>query len=135
MRRALVATIFAALVVVPAGRAWSWPVDGPVLRGFSFGGDPYAAGQHRGIDIGAPLGIGVRAPTAGKVSFAGSVPRNGLTVTIQTDGGLSVTLVHLGSTAVRKGATVAEGVSRRRAAEVVARVSGVPRNDLYRRSL
>jgi 16S rRNA (cytidine1402-2'-O)-methyltransferase len=30
---------------------------------------------------------------------------------------------------------VAEGVSRRRAAEVVARVSGVPRNDLYRRSL
>ena len=30
---------------------------------------------------------------------------------------------------------VADGVPRRRAAEIVARVSGVPRNDLYRRSL
>src|SRR5206468_1549332 len=30
---------------------------------------------------------------------------------------------------------VAEGVSRRRAAEVVARLSGVSRNELYRRTL
>ena len=27
-------------------------MDGPVLRPFLFGDDPYAAGLHRGIDIG-----------------------------------------------------------------------------------
>ena len=109
MRRALLAAFVAALVVPSAGSAWSWPVEGPVLRGFSLGDNPYAGGQHRGIDIGGRLGEGVRAPTSGSVSFAGTVPKNGLTVTIQTGDGLSVTLVHLGSAAVRKGATVAEG--------------------------
>ena len=109
MRCALVAAVFAALVGAPAGHAWTWPADGSVLRGFSFGDDPYAGGQHRGIDVGGRLGSSVWAPHAGSISFAGTVPTNGLTVTIQTDGGLSVTLVHLGSAAVRKGATVAEG--------------------------
>ena len=41
------------LVLAPGAGAWAWPVDGPVLRPFLFGGNPYAAGQHRGIDIGA----------------------------------------------------------------------------------
>ena len=31
--------------------AWAWPADGPVLRAFSVGGDAYAAGQHRGVDV------------------------------------------------------------------------------------
>ena len=40
-----------ALVAGPSALAWSWPVDGAVLRGFSVSADTYAAGQHRGIDI------------------------------------------------------------------------------------
>jgi len=85
-------------------------VQGPVLQPFSYDeGHPYASGQHRGMDIGADAASEtVVAPTAGTVSFAGSVPTNGSAVTIQTADGYSVTLTHLGSIAVTKGATVAE---------------------------
>ena len=48
------------------------------------------------------------APAAGMVSFAGTVPTSGESVTIQTADGYSVTLTHLGSIAVAKGAPVAE---------------------------
>jgi Peptidase family M23 len=89
--------------------AWTWPVDGPVLRPFVLGGDPYAAGQHRGIDVGAAQGASVRAPAAGTVSFAGTVPGGGRTVTVRTTDGYSVTLAHLGSISVAQGAAVAEG--------------------------
>jgi pyruvate/2-oxoglutarate dehydrogenase complex dihydrolipoamide acyltransferase (E2) component len=98
------------LAWTPAAYAWSWPVQGPVLRPFSFDeAHPYVAGQHRGIDIGADaVGDAVAAPAAGTVSFAGTVPTNGMSVTIQTTDGHSVTLTHLGSILVAKGATVAE---------------------------
>jgi hypothetical protein len=99
------------LVWVPAAQAWSWPVAGPVLQPFSYDeAHPYDAGQHRGIDIGADAaGQSVVAPAAGTVSFAGTVPTNGKSVTIETAGGYAVTLTHLGSIAVAKGATVGEG--------------------------
>ena len=88
---------------------WTWPVQGPVLRAFSVGPDPYAAGQHRGIDIGAATGTKVLAPASGSVSFAGTVPVGGRTLTLQTSDGFSVTLLHLDTLAVGRGATVAEG--------------------------
>src|SRR5262245_20207679 len=97
------------LLVVPGARAWTWPVDGPVVRPFSLGPDPYAGGQHRGIDVGAASGVAVRAPAGGTVSFAGTVPGGGLTVAIRTADDLSVTLLHLGSLAVHRGDAVAEG--------------------------
>jgi hypothetical protein len=97
-----------ALVAVPAGAAWSWPVNGPVLRPFSVGPNPYAGGQHRGVDIGAAVGEAVRAPVAGRVTFAGTLPGYGHTVTIRVDG-LAVTLLHLGDLAVVRGAEVKEG--------------------------
>jgi Peptidase family M23 len=109
MRRFLAVFAVAALAHVPAAAAWSWPVEGPVLRPFVFGDDPYAAGQHRGIDIGAPDGTPVRAAVGGTVSFAGTVPNGGRTVTVQTAGGLSVTYLELGATHVTRGADVAEG--------------------------
>jgi Peptidase family M23 len=99
------------LAVPPAASGWTWPVDGPVLRPFSFGSDPYAAGQHRGIDIGAPSGTPVRAAAGGVVSFAGTVPNGGKTVTIQTSTGYAVTLVHLGSIRVLRGTTIEEGTT------------------------
>jgi Peptidase family M23 len=94
----------------PAAFAWSWPVQGPVLQPFSYDSShPYAAGQHRGIDIGASAaGETVVAPAAGVISFAGTVPTSGESVTIQTPDGHSVTLTHLGSISVAKGTTVAE---------------------------
>src|SRR5205809_7871858 len=108
--KVLLAAALAALVLVPAAGAWSWPVEGDVLKPFVFDhSHPYAAGQHRGIDIGADTGSTVVAPVSGTVSFAGTVPTSGKTVTIQIPAGYAVTLVHLGSYSVVRGAAVAEG--------------------------
>ncbi|TML52789.1 MAG: M23 family metallopeptidase [Actinobacteria bacterium] len=109
MRRVVIVVLAAALVVVPPAGAWTWPVKGPVLQKFVLGDDPYAAGQHRGIDIGAPAGATVAAPASGTVTFAGTVPISGRTVTVQTADGYSVTLTHLGSTSARRGLTIGEG--------------------------
>ena len=101
--------LIAFLVGASPAHAWTWPVAGPVLQPFQLGSDPYAAGQHRGIDVGAPPGTTVVAPAGGVVSFAGTVPRSGRTLTIATPDGLAVTLVHLGAIGVARGATVEEG--------------------------
>ena len=85
------------------------PSTGPVLRGFLAEDDPYLGGQHRGVDIGALSGAEVRAPARGVVAFAGSVPHAGLGVTIRTEDGYSITLIHLGSVGVRVGTAVEEG--------------------------
>jgi hypothetical protein len=51
----------------------------------------------------------VLAPAAGDITFAGTVPSSGKSVTITTADGYAVTLTQLGSITVNKGATVAEG--------------------------
>ncbi len=90
--------------------------DGPLLRPFSLSADEYAAGQHRGIDIGAAAGDPVRAPAAGIVSFVGPVPAGGRALTIQTADGYAVTLLQLGSVAVTRGSSSEkEGSSARSA--------------------
>ena len=78
------------LVCVPSAGAWTWPVAGPVLQGFTFDhAHPYAAGQHRGIDIGAALGRDGARTCVRRRSFAGTVPASGKSVTIETADGLS----------------------------------------------
>ena len=112
MRRVLSAAVVAAiasLVVVPVAAGWSWPAEGPLLRPFSLAADEYAAGQHRGIDIGAAAGEPVRAPAAGVVSFVGPVPSGGRALTLQTADGYAVTLLQLGSVTVARGSSIAEG--------------------------
>ena len=106
---ALLPVLIAFQAGAPPALAWTWPADGPVLRAFSFEGDPYAAGHHRGIDVAAEAGAPVRAPAAGVVSFAGTVPGGGRTVTLQTADGYSVTLVHLGTIRVAREAILSEG--------------------------
>ncbi len=97
-------------LIAPVAGAWTWPAAGAVLQPFVFDpAHPYAAGEHRGIDIGGDPGATVLAPVAGTVTFAGTVPASGKCVTITTADGYAVTLTHLGSLAVAKGATVAEG--------------------------
>jgi len=105
----LLAALAATLAAAPAAHAWIWPVEGAVLRPFSLGPDAYAAGQHRGVDIGAVVETPVLAPAAGTVSFVGSIPGGGRAVTIQTPDGYAVTLLQLGSTSVVRGSVVAEG--------------------------
>ena len=110
MRRVLLAAMAAALFLAPAAGAWTWPVHGPVVQPFVFDpAHPYAAGQHRGIDVGADDGAVVVAPAAGTVTFAGAVPASGKSLTITTPTGYAVTLTHLGVLSVAAGATVAEG--------------------------
>ena len=61
----LVSVASLLLLVVLSAAAWTWPVRGPVLESFSFDpARPYAAGQHRGIAIGADAGAPVLAPAA-----------------------------------------------------------------------
>ena len=56
-RRFAVVALCALVPPVPMAQAWTWPVNGPVLRPFSFDrAHPYAAGQHRGVDLAAPAG-------------------------------------------------------------------------------
>ena len=105
----LLPVLLATLVGAPPALAWTWPTDGPVLQPFVLGDDPYAAGQHRGIDVAGVTGTPVRAPAGGTVSFAGTVPGGGRTVTIQTADGYAVTLLHLGGLGVARGAVVGEG--------------------------
>jgi Peptidase family M23 len=108
MRRLVPVVLLVLFVLAAAG--WTWPVRGPVLEPFSFDpSHPYGAGQHRGIAIGADAGAPVLAPATGVVRFAGTVPTNGKTITIETPGGLAVSLTHLGSIAVARDASVAEG--------------------------
>src|SRR3981189_2213098 len=107
MRRLLLPAVLAALLLAPAGEAWTWPAAGAVLQPFLFDpAHPYAAGQHRGIAIGGDPGATVLAPAAGTVTFAGTVPSSGKSVTITTADGYAVTLTHLGSIAVARGAAV-----------------------------
>ena len=101
--------VLAVVAAPPPALAWTWPADGPVLRGFDFGGPEYRERGHTGIDIGGDRGAAVRAPAAGQVSFAGWLPTHGRTVTIRMLDGYAVTLLHLGSIAVSADDGVAEG--------------------------
>lgn len=89
------------------GGTWTWPVMGPVIRGFDPPTSPFGAG-HRGIDIAVPFGTSILAPEAGTVSFAGRVGGE-LFVTIDHGGGLSSTYSWLSSAAVRRDDVVARG--------------------------
>jgi hypothetical protein len=104
-------TLVAFLVIAPAARAdWVWPVRGDVITPYRNGSDPYAGGQHRGIDIAVPVGTAVVAATGGEVRFAGTVGSSGLTVSIRTaEGRFDTSYLHLSSAAVRKGDRVASG--------------------------
>jgi hypothetical protein len=107
----LVALVLAiCLSLAPAALAGSWrlPVEGPVLRPFALSADRFARGQHRGIDLGVPLGAVVRAACAGRVRFAGRVPRGGRTVSVGC-GRIVATYQHLGDVTVRRGQPLVAG--------------------------
>ena len=92
-----------------ARAAWVWPVSGDVITPYRNGTDPYASGQHRGIDIAAPIGTPVVAAASGDVRFAGTVGSSGLTISIRTGDGYDTSYLHLSSLAVGAGAHVSAG--------------------------
>jgi hypothetical protein len=103
-------SIAALLTAAPARADWVWPVSGEVITPYRNGDDPYASGQHRGIDIAAAVGTTVVAAAGGEVRFAGTAGSSGLTVSIRTaDGRFDTSYLHLSATAVRKGQVVAGG--------------------------
>jgi hypothetical protein len=109
MRR-LVLTLIAFLALAPSAHAaWVWPVTGDVITPYRNGTDPYASGQHRGIDIAAASGAPVVAAAAGEVRFAGTAGSSGLTVSIRTGDGYDTSYLHLSALAVRAGARVGAG--------------------------
>ena len=109
--RAVITALVAVLVLpAPAVAAgdWTWPVRGELLTAFRNGSDPYAAGQHRGIDVAAPVGTEVVAAVGGTVRHAGVAGDSGLTVSVRA-GEHDVSYLHLSALSVRKGQAVAAG--------------------------
>jgi murein DD-endopeptidase MepM/ murein hydrolase activator NlpD len=115
-RRWIIASCLATLCLVAMSPArggvtttvgWTWPILGPVIRGFDLPDDPYGPG-HRGIDIAASVGTAIVAPADGTVAFAG--PVGGLLfLTIDHGGGVSSTYSWLTANLVRKGDVVVRG--------------------------
>jgi len=93
-----------------AADSWQRPLDGPVLRGFALAQDHFAPGQHRGVDLGAPVGTAVRAACGGRVTFAGRVPGGGRTVSVRC-GALIATYQHLLAVTVRRDRVLAPGTT------------------------
>ncbi|MGI8659718.1 MAG: murein hydrolase activator EnvC family protein, partial [Thermoleophilaceae bacterium] len=118
---------FALVPTLPAQASgdWRWPVDGELVTAYRNGGDPYAGGQHRGIDVAAEPGTAVRAAAAGTVRFAGVAGSSGLTVSVRTtDGRYDTSYLHLSKANVHEGDVVgageelgASGVTGRRSSE------------------
>jgi hypothetical protein len=91
-----------------ASPKWRWPIRGEVVERFALAQNPYAPGQHRGIDIAAPRGTAVRAACTGRVRFAGHAGSFGRAITMAC-GGLVVSYGHLGKATAGSGAHVSAG--------------------------
>jgi hypothetical protein len=105
------AVAFVALLApsAPARAEWIWPLRGQVITTYRNGDDPYAGGQHRGIDIAGPIGADVVAAADGEVRFAGAAGSSGLTVSVRTTDGFDTSYLHLASVSVREGEVVSSG--------------------------
>jgi murein DD-endopeptidase MepM/ murein hydrolase activator NlpD len=106
------AVAWALLAPSAAGQAraagdWSWPVVGPVIRGFDPPDTPFGSG-HRGIDIAVSVGTPVHAVAAGVVTFAGPVGGR-LFLTIDHGAGRESRYSFLGALAARRGDGVSVG--------------------------
>ncbi len=84
----LTGTLTTSAAPLPASLAWGWPLAGKpqVVHTFDLPTKPWLAG-HRGIDMAAPQGAPVLAPTEGVVTFAGKVVDR-FVLTITTPDGL-----------------------------------------------
>jgi len=102
---ALLAALATLAVAPSAAAGWQPPVAGEPTRLFKLGPDPFARGQHRGVDLvgGGP----VRSACAGRVVFAGRVAGKG-TVSVRC-GRWRVSYAPLAGIAVRAGERIGSG--------------------------
>jgi Peptidase family M23 len=106
------------LVTFMAGRAallrampMRWPVRGAVNSEFGRRHSPWTGASefHGGIDIAAASGTAVKAPSGGRVVFAGASPGYGLTVIVEHAREVKTLFGHLRDTAVSVGQRVESG--------------------------
>ncbi len=113
MRRLILTSALALIALLmaasPAWAGWVWPLHGELITPYRNGDDPYAGGQHRGIDIAGNPGAPVIAAAAGVVRFAGTAGSSGLTVSIRTADGFDTSYLHLSTAGVRRGDLVGAG--------------------------
>lgn len=97
-----------AAAPLPASLAWGWPLAGKprVVHAFDPPAKPWLSG-HRGVDLAAPQGIAVLAPTDGVVTFSGVVV-NRAVLTIAVENGLRLSFEPVSST-LKAGDVVARG--------------------------
>jgi murein DD-endopeptidase MepM/ murein hydrolase activator NlpD len=89
-----------------------WPVDGRLIQS-SFGQrtDPFSGegAFHKGVDISAPMGTGVRATADGVVVFASMESGYGRLVVVEHSNGMQTYYAHLSRFYVRSGQEVRRG--------------------------
>jgi hypothetical protein len=115
VRRGLVCLLAGGIVLAVPSPArgvigfgtWSWPVVGPVIRGYQPPPTPYSAG-HRGIDIAVPFGTPIHAPADGTVTFAGFVAGS-LFATIDHGDSVRSSYSWISAVMVKKGDVVTRG--------------------------
>ena len=95
----------------PPRPSWALPVAGRLSSDFGVRTDPFSGAErvHRGIDVAAKEGTGVRAPEAGKVVFAGERGGYGQTVIVQHESGVQTLYAHLSRVDVREGERLQRG--------------------------
>ena len=104
----MIKALCAALLLLPTSTVWPITPHPPIVRPYDPPPTPYTKG-HRGVDLSAPPGTPVRAITAGRVTFAGTVAGRGvITLSLNTDPTLHTTYEPVHPT-VTKGDEVTTG--------------------------
>lgn len=98
---------------------FTWPVTGEITETWSL--DCGTDRGHRGVDIAADAGTVIRAAAAGTVGFVGYTPAESgsTTITINHEGGLRTTYLHVAGPRVSNGETVSQG-------QTIATANGSP---------
>lgn len=90
---------------------WIWPLEGIITGVYGaqriLNGTPKA--PHYGIDIAVPEGAEVRAPAAGRIVLVEDLYYSGNTIIIDHGMGIMSALLHLNTSAVQVGDTIAQG--------------------------
>jgi len=88
-----------------------WPAGGWVTSGFGWRSSPFTTKKefHKGLDISAPAGTPIYAPSRGVVSFIERDPSYGLILNITHGTGLVTRYAHLQGVNVKQGQTVQRG--------------------------
>jgi len=88
-----------------------WPAGGWVTSGFGWRSSPFTTKRefHKGLDIAAPAGTPIYAPSRGVVSFIERDPAYGLVLNVTHGTGLMTRYAHLQRVNVKQGQVVQRG--------------------------